>query len=732
MVSIHRTQFNIVFEWIITFVIAVFGFFILFFLPTNFPRFLYSIESFFKNLIYYFVEIFNIKINVDSGLSIEEILEIKGGFDYLKILPVDWHVFKKEVVCFFKLFINFSSYNVYFKYLLPFISNFCRFLIIIIPLLLALYFAFDNYFDFDEDRDLESPSKNLLKFLKLKEKIYIPIKNFIIDFWSYLIYQKIYLTTFILLFLFSINVFSIIVDFFGWYLYFVSSFSLISIYEFLVIVFLDLGPFLVKVPLIVYILTFYLIFDKIRINRAYKKMSYMEAYNMGFVNSLGSYTFIKGGPGSGKTKTMTNFQLIAEELIRNRLFENIKEINLEFPDFDFSLLEKELDNEIIDHRIFNHYQAKAWIEKKVDEFLENPENNSFFNYDFKNNFEFNNGLYMENLFEAITDYAQSYYLYSMNCPLSCANYSIRHNGQMIYNGFFRMWSYDWIHENPELIDYTNNCKILDFNSLRISKKLNSDETNSYSLDGCVLAETEIDKERRNQFYTNKLNKDDVNANQLNDGTPDYKKMKRHDSTIRNKLIFMGFMDCQREGSLNSDMVEINEYVITIHKNDTDWQTSLFMFWIEPMIIEWFINFRNNLFYRFRLNRDDKTLLVYLLNKISFYLNRYLIKRNNIFNYQVLNLDVNNGVNNKQQKFYLMSKRIYSRRYSTNCYSSFFEDKYLSAKKGFIDLPSFSNYVPTIDELKFMNSYFIRDMEAILTEEPLYSNDYLDNINEFNY
>ena len=40
----------------------------------------------------------------------------------------------------------------------------------------------------------------------------------------------------------------------------------------------------------------------------------------------------------------------------------------------------------------------------------------------------------------------------------------------------------------------------------------------------------------------KLDKDDLNANQLNDGFNDYGKMKRHDCTIRNKLIFMSFMD----------------------------------------------------------------------------------------------------------------------------------------------------------------------------------------------
>ena len=441
----------------------------------------------------------------------------------------------------------------------------------------------------------------------------------------------------------------------------------------------------------------------------------MEAYNMGFVNSLGSYTFIKGGPGSGKTLTMTYFNLCAEQILRERLFSIIKEINLEFPNFDFKDLENELEDLVNSHYIFNHYQAKAWIEKKREDFFDNP-NNGFFNYNFeKFNYEFNNGLFVEDLFEAISDYAQAYYLYSMNCPLSCANYSIRHNGELIFNGYFKLWSYDFLHENPETIDYSKNCKILDFNSLRIQKKLNSDETNHYSLDGCVTSVTEIDKERRNQFYTNKLDKDDINANQLNDGYNDYGKMKRHDCTIRNKLIFMSFMDCQRDGSVNSDLVDINEFLITIHKQDNDFETSLFMYWLEPIIIESFLNFRNKIFYQFRLNRDDKTLLVYILNKVSFYLNRYIVQRNNIFNFKKIEFDVTNGIDTRKQKFFLLTKKIFARRYSTNCYSSFFEEKYLEANKGFIDLPSYINYVPSIEELRHMNSYFVRDMDSLMNE-----------------
>lgn len=729
MNSIHRTDFNIVFEWVITTIIAVMMFFILFYLQTNLPRLWLSCKTFIKNFIYYFVEIFDIKINVDSGLSIENVLDIKGGFDSLKILPVQFDVFKQEFITFFKLFININSYSSFFAYVLPYISNFCRFLIIILPLLLALYFMAQNYFEFDEEREIVPESKHYLRYRKFEEKILYPLINLIKSFIQYLINQQVYLKVIIILFLFSINAFSIILDFFSWYLYFVTSFKLISLYDFLVIVFLDLAPFLVKIPLLIYISFFYWVFDRIRINFAYKKLQAMESYDMGFVNSLGSYTFIKGGPGSGKTLTMTNFQLCAEEIIRNRLFDNLKEINLEFPNFNFSLLEKELEKEVENHHIFNHYQAKLWMEKKVIEFLENPNENNFFGYDFsKDNLEFNNGLYLETLFEALSDYAQSYYLYSMPCPLSTANYSIRHNGQIIFNGYFKMWSYDWLHENPELIDYSYNCKILDFNSFRISKKLNTDETNSYLLDGCIVGITEIDKERRNQFYTNRLDKDDVIANQLNDGYNDYSKMKRHDSTIRNKLIFMGLMDCQRDGSVNSDLVDINEYMITIHKQENQWESSLFMFWLEPMIIESYLNFRNNLYYQFRLNRDDKTLIVYLLNKVAFHFNNYITKRNNIFNFKKINLDITNGVDSKEQTFYLMSKKIFARRYSTNCYSPYFEEKYLEAERGFIDIPNFSNYVPTIDELKTMNSYFIRDMESILNTD----SSIVDYNDDFNY
>ena len=44
-------------------------------------------------------------------------------------------------------------------------------------------------------------------------------------------------------------------------------------------------------------------------------------------------------------------------------------------------------------------------------------------------------------------------------------------------------------------------------------------------------------------------------------------------------------------------------------------------------------------------------------------------------YKKLNLDVNSSIDRFDQDYYLMKKKIYSRRYATDGYSLFFKEKY---------------------------------------------------------
>lgn len=65
------------------------------------------------------------------------------------------------------------------------------------------------------------------------------------------------------------------------------------------------------------------------------------------------------------------------------------------------------------------------------------------------------------------------------------------------------------------------------------------------------------------------------------------------------------------------------------------------------------------------------------------------------------------------KYYLMTKKIYSKRFSTDCYSEFFKEKALRSKIGIDDLPEFDTEKATFDEMLAENSYFFSDLCKML-------------------
>ena len=64
---------------------------------------------------------------------------------------------------------------------------------------------------------------------------------------------------------------------------------------------------------------------------------------------------------------------------------------------------------------------------------------------------------------------------------------------------------------------------------------------------------------------------------------------------------------------------------------------------------------------------------------------------------------------RMQRYYIMNKKAYSDRFSTDCFSDYFNDL---AKKAKIGLPDYREYISTkasVDELKYQNSYFISSL-----------------------
>ena len=57
----------------------------------------------------------------------------------------------------------------------------------------------------------------------------------------------------------------------------------------------------------------------------------------------------------------------------------------------------------------------------------------------------------------------------------------------------------------------------------------------------------------------------------------------------------------------------------------------------------------------------------------------------------------------------MFKKIYSKRFSTDCFSEFFNEKALRSKLGLNDIQSFKSEKATFSEMLKENSYFFNEL-----------------------
>lgn len=82
---------------------------------------------------------------------------------------------------------------------------------------------------------------------------------------------------------------------------------------------------------------------------------------------------------------------------------------------------------------------------------------------------------------------------------------------------------------------------------------------------------------------------------------------------------------------------------------------------------------------------------------------------------LLDVSVEDGTQSgerKAKKYYLMSKKIYSKRFSTDAFSDYFNQKALTSLVGIDDLREFASEKATWAELTSENSYFFNDLTKI--------------------
>ena len=330
----------------ITLIFLLMSFFVF---PNAFTRAIESFKDLGRSFGYYIQEMFYFdwgiepSVNSYSNVPGESIFGLPSTFEEFKVVWFDyWNKFSSSE----NLYAYFSSVG-------KFLFNASRILMLIgIPLFLLLYLLFQKYLS-DENNDYNKDSKPLKVFKKISSFTYIPVKNWLTKFFTFVKENKNYYILWLLIWAYNFNIVTIVIEFVAFYLYFVMSFDIKSIYVQVVKLFLDLSVPIAFIPVWCWVIIIYLVICVIRKNIGYNRLDNYEHRNCGFINERPIVLMVCGTMGKKKTPAITDMALSQEVMFRDKAFEKILDNDLKFPNFPWINLENALKYAMKKHYIYN-------------------------------------------------------------------------------------------------------------------------------------------------------------------------------------------------------------------------------------------------------------------------------------------------------------------------------------------------------------------------------------------
>ena len=661
-------------------------------------------------MVFYVSELF--ELNLSGNITINDFT--KQPFVLPWNLPNTWEEFKVLWKDYWNLVFtkeNFLNYLIWLGDLLYYLS---KIIVMIMPFIVLLIILLNR--GVKQNNDYNKDTKSLKWWKKyIERKIYLPVKKWILEFMQFLNENSYYKTIWLWIWAFNFNFITIFVEFIAYYLYFVSSFDLVSLYIQVLKLLMDLSICIEFIPTLIWIIIFMIIFHAIRKRIGYSRLNHMEMQDRGFINERPIVIMLVGTMGKKKTTIITDIALSQEIMLRDKAFEKILECDLKFPYFPWINLENSIKQAISNHSVYNLATCRRFIQSKYKKWLKKPNILNVFGYDYKRyGLTYNNNLNVTNLWKVLEDYTQLYFVYIIQSSLLISNYSIRTDNIMEDLGNFPLWNTDLFRRDSRLIDsYSRHAHIIDFDSLRLGKKVIEDNKNADMFEFGVINITEIGKERGNNLELQSIKKNDDSTNQKNDLFNSWLKMVRHSATIDNFPFVKVICDEQRPESWGADARDLCEIVRIDECSSMNLAMPFFA--LEDLLLQITIEKFSNRYYNHRFNRADNTLPMYLYHGFVSILNSFLKRTYNTFGFYKVKVSVEDGTQNgesKDGKYFLMSKKIYSKRFSTDCFSDYFHEKALRSYVGLDDLDEFETEKASFEEMMKENSYFFNDLTRL--------------------
>lgn len=680
--------------------------------PYAFKRICECFRDFGTSIAYYFCKLFGIdEVRATVNDVSEMPIYLPNGF------PATWEEFQGYWVQYWNIFFKWESISAYCQSVGNVVLSF-SYILFFVPILIVVYYVLKRVLD-KQNNDYNVDSKHLRRFKKLSDKTYRPAKAWLQGFVDFVKENKAYYIIWACIFAYAFNFFAIAIEFVSYYLYFCMSFDFVNLYRQIYKLVVDLSVVVTKIPLCLWLIFAYGVICAVRKKIAYSRLNHFEMKNRGFINERSIVCFIVGTMGKGKTTMEIDMGLSTEAMFRDKAFELLLENDLRFPYFPWINFENALRDAMEKHAVYNLATCKRFVRSKKKNWERNKSQKKIFMYDFERyGLTSCDELCVKDIWQVLENYAQLYFIYIVQSSLIIGNLSTRTDNVIDDIGNFPIWNTDFFERDARLIDaFSRHSHILDFDMLRLGKRLVEENERSDMFEFGVVTITEIGKERLNALELSDVKKSDKRANQKNDLFNYWLKMARHSATVDGYPFIKVFVDEQRPESWGADARELSEIIHIVARNDK--KLAMPFFAIEELIYDFVFSRFVNLYKKYRYLRGDNTLSMYVLKSICTKIHSYYTGIYNRFSYIPCDIALEAGVQDGKmamKKYYLATKKIYSKRFSTDCFSEFFTEKTLKSTFGLDDLVEFKTEKASFDEMLQENSYFFEDLCKMLKSD----------------
>lgn len=667
----------------------------------SYLRFGESAFDLWQSVKYYFCEVLRIEHTIEPTVE-----NFSNVLEYNILLPKDFEAFLMKATAYCELFVSQENFYEYLVTVSKMLATWSQALLLILPCVLAAVMIVKKLYG-STNLNHGKDTVPLTVFKGVAKYTYHPLKRWGVSYVNFLREHFSVLVLWGLIWALHLNIASIVVEFIAYYLYFSVSLQFLTVYVQVCKLFIDLQVVIKAMPIWCLVFVGYFLFDRFRKRVGQMYLRRLEARNCGFINELPIVSMTCGSMGKKKTTVITDMALSQEVMFRQKAFELLKKNDMKFPFFPWVKFEMALRRCMEYGRIYNLATVREWVRQKEARYGKHQNAAwQLYGYDVRRyGMEYNNGLKIESIFEVMETYAQLYFIYVMESSFIVSNYSIRTDNQLLDQGNFPMWATDFFPETT--VEGGRHAHILDFDVLRLGRKVVENNPNTGSFEFGVVVISEVGKERGNVLDHKEIKKNNAETNQKNDLFNSWLKMCRHSATVDHYPFVKVFTDEQRPESWGADARDLCDIV---HIASSGKQRLAMPFYtIEEMVCETVFDWFIDLYYGLRYKRGDNTLLVHVLKSIT----AWLYKRNtlvyNRYGYAVTQIEKERGTMDgkvEKKKYYVMNKKIYANRFTTDCFSDYFSDMAKRSKRGLGDYLEYQAEKATVEELKMQNSYFI--------------------------